>query len=386
MSLAAILGSTSGLGLSSVFVLPSIISSSFVFLFLFSLFLLYDESPSIMPDVTILLDKVKSLNIEQNLFILIAIIIFSLTTISFDILLIRFLEGYWSSFRLLNWIRDIAKDIQLEKKIRLSTDEIDISNINKNDLSISGKLQKKISDNVEKKEVDLPVEELFPRDSRILPTGLGNILRASEDYAESRYGINSVTVWPRIYSVISDNLRRILDEQRFQLEFSVRCCIAFLICTGISIVFCFIIVYKASISDPIFNLFISNIDINNNLSDIFLYISLMVSITIKYIVWFAIPTSTLILALLNYKAATEAAISYGNGIKTAFDLHRFDLLKALHLPLPKNLKEEKEENNKLTNFLLSEPDNQNILNSENNIEEWPIYYHDDQNKDQNQKI
>jgi len=34
--------------------------------------------------------------------------------------------------------------------------------------------------------------------------------------------------------------------------------------------------------------------------------------------------------------AVQAALAYGESVHSAFDLHRFDPLKALHLPLPAN--------------------------------------------------
>jgi hypothetical protein len=42
-------------------------------------------------------------------------------------------------------------------------------------------------------------------------------------------------------------------------------------------------------------------------------------------------------ALLSYRAALAAAAAYCQALEAAFDLHRFDLLTALHLPLPANL-------------------------------------------------
>jgi hypothetical protein len=35
-----------------------------------------------------------------------------------------------------------------------------------------------------------------------------------------------------------------------------------------------------------------------------------------------------------HQAAVRAAIAYGHQLHVAFDLHRFDLLRGLHYPLP----------------------------------------------------
>lgn len=44
-----------------------------------------------------------------------------------------------------------------------------------------------------------------------------------------------------------------------------------------------------------------------------------------------IPLTT---SWIAYRGAVLAAIAYGESIDTAFDLHRFDLIAALRLPLP----------------------------------------------------
>lgn len=46
------------------------------------------------------------------------------------------------------------------------------------------------------------------------------------------------------------------------------------------------------------------------------------------------------------------ALTYGQATHTAFDRHRFDMLKALHLPLSADLWSEIEDNRKLSDFLI----------------------------------
>jgi hypothetical protein len=45
-------------------------------------------------------------------------------------------------------------------------------------------------------------------------------------------------------------------------------------------------------------------------------------------------------------------MSYGNGLKTAFDLNRFELLKSLHFALPFNLASERGTNAKISEFFV----------------------------------
>ena len=155
------------------------------------------------------------------------------------------------------------------------------------------------------------LRERYPEKRSLMPTTLGNVLRAAEEIAGSRYGLDTVVTWPRLYPLLSDKLRTILDDQRNQLDFAARFCVIFLIFTAISTVLLF-----------------------------------------KHGWWLSIPAITLALAWLSYRAAVAAGLAYGKGIKAAYDLHRFDLLKALHLPLPPNLEIEKQCNNKLSRFLI----------------------------------
>lgn len=68
--------------------------------------------------------------------------------------------------------------------------------------------------------------------------------------------------------------------------------------------------------------------------------------------WLLTPAVALGLAWLSYRAACAAAQVYGDGLETAFDLHRLDLRAALHLPIPRTLEEERRLNEELNGFLL----------------------------------
>ncbi len=67
--------------------------------------------------------------------------------------------------------------------------------------------------------------------------------------------------------------------------------------------------------------------------------------------WLTVAAATLALAWLSYRGALTAATAYGQAVEAAFDLHRFDLLRALHLPLPTNLTSEVRANEQVSQFL-----------------------------------
>jgi hypothetical protein len=68
--------------------------------------------------------------------------------------------------------------------------------------------------------------------------------------------------------------------------------------------------------------------------------------------WLAVPAGCLVLAWLACRGTVTAALAYNEALRVAFDLHRFDLLTALHLPLPESREEEKAQNDDLSAFLL----------------------------------
>jgi hypothetical protein len=140
----------------------------------------------------------------------------------------------------------------------------------------------------------------LPARDRLMPTRLGNVLRAAEDEAGIRYGLDTVTVWSMLYPLVSDRLAAGLQDARDRLDTAARFAgtlvLTALVCAG---------------------LLIGS--------------------------WWAFPVvaALLLLAVLSYRGAVAAASAYGELINAAVALHRFDLLKALHLPLPATPAEER---------------------------------------------
>jgi hypothetical protein len=43
---------------------------------------------------------------------------------------------------------------------------------------------------------------------RIMPTSLGNVIRAAEDEAGNTYGLDTVITWPILYEVLPDKIKK----------------------------------------------------------------------------------------------------------------------------------------------------------------------------------
>ena len=64
------------------------------------------------------------------------------------------------------------------------------------------------------------------RPEYMMPTSLGNIIKAAELYPgdEGRYGIDAVFFWPRLYQIIPDNARSSLIDARTSLALMLNIC------------------------------------------------------------------------------------------------------------------------------------------------------------------
>jgi len=140
----------------------------------------------------------------------------------------------------------------------------------------------------------------------LLPTHLGNVLRAAEGYAGRVYGMDAPFWWPRLWPLLPEERQQAVDDA---------------LTTMVSLLnFATLMIYVAV--------------------DVALYLN---GCRIPYRAGWALAALALggLLFALAYRGAAAQARGYGQQIRTAIDLHRFELLKALHLPLPATPQEER---------------------------------------------
>jgi hypothetical protein len=215
--------------------------------------------------------------------------------------LVRLLEGYWDAIPLLRRLTARARRRQLAEVARLR------------DLA-APRPNPSAEDRAAMVASTLAHARRFPaRDDDVLPTALGNALRAAETRGGEPYGLAAITAWPRMYPLLPGGTRDIVDDQRDQLDVAARFCA------------------------------------------VFAALAVTVAVLLaQHPAWLLLPLAFVVLAWLAYRAAIAAAIAYGTGIRVAIDLHRFDLLRALHLPLPATHAEEVALNQQLSRFLLQD--------------------------------
>ncbi|MGW2305168.1 hypothetical protein [Streptomyces sp. NPDC001809] len=146
-------------------------------------------------------------------------------------------------------------------------------------------------------------------DHVIRPTTLGNVLAAMEDGAGRAYGLDAAVSWPRLYPVLGGDVRALVDERRDGLDTAARMAAVMTVTTVASSV-----------------------------------------LLMRTGWWLALALAPLVLCLLAQRGAVHAGLAYGELVHVAFDLHRFDLIKALCLEPPAGQTAERTLNRELSDF------------------------------------
>jgi hypothetical protein len=224
---------------------------------------------------------------------LILIVISATIAQSFDISMLRFLEGYWP-----RWMAPLR---QVRSQRLFKEWEQNYKDWSK--LYKKGKGNLKFHEFNDYTRLDWLITHSISEESQFMPTRLGNLLRSSEHHSIERYGLDLAACWPRLWLLLPDNARKDLQEARASLDMYVRICfwsILFLVWTPLA--------------------------------------------------WWA-PLITLIFTWIAYRMALNTAAVYVDLLNATFDVHRNLLYRSLRIELPSNPIEEPDAGEKLTQYL-----------------------------------
>ncbi|MGC9964245.1 MAG: hypothetical protein ABSE08_02450 [Syntrophobacteraceae bacterium] len=270
-----------------------------VVLLLVIMALVWSGAPGKRPDVDRIVQSIRTLELSEGVFLTLALMSLSLVIHPLQLSMVRLLEGYWGSSRLGSLLFRFGVKFHGQRR-----DNLEKAQSQEGPDDPSASIAAQIS------RAALELRRSYP-DQDLLPTALGNVLRAAEDLPGTRYGLDATVIWPRLYPLLPKELTAILADQRNQLDLAVRFCFVFLLAVPISAFFLW-----------------------------------------RYDWWLLIPAACAAMAWVSYRSAISAALGYGDGINTAFDLYRFKLYEVLHLPLPDDRDTEKEANLQLAKFWL----------------------------------
>ncbi|WP_410592597.1 hypothetical protein [Amycolatopsis sp. lyj-23] len=154
----------------------------------------------------------------------------------------------------------------------------------------------------------------FPGRARMMPTRLGNALRAVEDRAGRQYGLDAITVAPHLALIAPESHVAYLQDSREQLDLAVRLCSVSLLATAMTL--------SAMLTDGF---------------------------------WLLLALIPYALAYVAYRAAVSAADEFMTAVSTIIDLDRFALYRHLGLTRPRTTHQERRRNAKLMLLLQNEP-------------------------------
>ena len=266
-------------------------------------------APGKEPSWSQFVGHLDQLSLAEGGALLLAVLVTALVLQPLQLGLVRLLEGYWPRNRVTERVARVRRErhATLRRRVLARTVLPHTETPSDRDLALMAEATEAL--------------RLYPAEARLQPTRLGNVLRAAEDRAGSRYGLDAVTAWPRLLPLLPAALADPLADARNALDAAARMTAVW---GGASV--------------------------------------LLLALLAPYGWWLLLPAGGALVCWLSYSGAIAAAAAYGVLVETAFDLHRFDLLGALHVAPAADAVQEQQVNEKLTAFLLQGG-------------AWPLPYH-----------
>ncbi|QUQ66607.1 hypothetical protein [Kutzneria sp. CA-103260] len=271
------------------------------------------------------------------LLVVAAIVVVSAVWQPFQIRLVRMLEGYWDGWPVtariaplfVEWQRRRLAGLR-ERHAALSRPEVAAApGMN---LTEQAARQRLLAHRRTEHRRVLARLNRFPDSAttdQLLPTALGNALRAGEVSAGERYGLNTLASWSRLFPYLSDRFRAVHNASQDSVDTAANLTVSFFLATAMTV--------AGLCREP---------------------------------VYYWIPLLSLVLTCVCYTGAVAAAVQYGTYLRAAYDLHRFDMLKALHYPLPRTPGEEHAMFERLSLFFRVSED---MTGDRNRLAKYPAY-------------
>jgi multisubunit Na+/H+ antiporter MnhG subunit len=245
-------------------------------------------TPKQAPDVYRLIRRLDDYGWVGVAVLVVGAVLLALLLEPLELATIRFMEGYWNSFGYLAPMAELGVWIQSRRRARMRW------------------ITREVSGGEEASTASRKLDDL-PRLWPLLPTSLGNALRAMEERAGSPYGLDALSAWPRLYEALPETTVKRAADMRNALDTAARLCLSLLLAAGVS-----------------------------------------AGLLAMHGWWLLAPAAMLALAVVAYRAAVAAARNYGNTVCAIFDVHRLKLLQLMRIEMPPSLNAEFEINRVLT--------------------------------------
>jgi hypothetical protein len=160
------------------------------------------------------------------------------------------------------------------------------------------------------------LDKWFPKDpDDLLPTRVGNAIRAFEQHSNVRWGLDGVTIWPRIEALLDEDERALEVDAKINFYVFVNASVG-----GYLVGACLVIDQGVNAPQPVW-----------------------------YWPLYAIP---FVVGYILYRAAIGPAIDWGDSVRSSIDLHRLEVYEKLGVRAPVSFTDERELAGKVNKALL----------------------------------
>jgi hypothetical protein len=185
-------------------------------------------------------------------------------------------------------------------------------------------------------EIRMPLDPV-----NLKPTALGNILAAAEMYPMEKYRMDGIIIWPRLYKVLPKEFRQEEEEKNNQLVFILNS-------TFLSVVLGIFLVAIGLFGH--FNFWLLNFRGIQEIPTSFYFRGFETITPWEYV---AIGIIFLVLSRFLYQISLHAAEDHSLIVRAGFDLYRFELLKQMNYPIPRNRNDEINAWKSISTFLVA---------------------------------
>jgi hypothetical protein len=149
------------------------------------------------------------------------------------------------------------------------------------------------------------LDRFFPKSrDRLLPTRVGNAIRAFERHSNERWGLDGVTIWPRIEAVMGADERELHVDAKVNFYVFINAAVG-----AVAVGICLVVDKAVNAPQPA-----------------------------SYWPLYAIPFG---LGYVLYRAAIGPAVDWGDCVRSSVDLHRLDIYEKLGVRSPKSFSDER---------------------------------------------
>jgi hypothetical protein len=160
------------------------------------------------------------------------------------------------------------------------------------------------------------LDRWFPKNpARLLPTRLGNTIRAFEQHPNTRWGLDGVTIWPRIEALLTG------DERSLEVDAKINLYVFLNASVGAFVVALCLVVDKAV----------------NHPGPAAGWLVCLIPLAAGYVL---------------YRASLGPAMDWGNAVRSSVDLHRLELYERLGVRSPRSFSDERQLADKVNKALL----------------------------------